>query len=406
VTCPPLGPSGQPLRVLYPFNLHRGGGGADNTARATVEACRQGGVAVQVFTRDSEALSAKRFGRWRAGLSALYAPTAVREFEAAISTFRPDIVHAHEVFPLVSPWIFPLCSRLGIPLVVTCIDYRLSCPVVTHLRNDKLCTLCSGGRSYQALLHNCRGSIPESLTVALYNTMVQKLRLMSDYVDEFIAPSPFAREWLIEHAGLPRETTAIFPVVTVPSSAVDPATGAYVAFAGRLAPEKGIVTFVDAARRCDFPFKIARHVDSKVSAIVQDGIEVVVTHGKDDLAQFYRGARVFVFPSLFFETFGIVAGESMSHGVPIVTSRFGAMQNLIEDGVSGLFFERGNAADLAEKLNRLWNDADLLRRLGNAARHRAVSLWRPERHFEITLAVYQRAMERRRIKARGEVSRL
>src|SRR6266496_1077721 len=123
------------MRVLHAYNQHRGGGGADNVARATIEISRRQGLEVQVFTRSSEDLPRNLLGRFRAGTSAIYAPGSVRNFAKLLDTFRPDVVHIHEIFPLVSPWILPLCTRRRVPVVMTCVDYRLTCPVVTHLYN-------------------------------------------------------------------------------------------------------------------------------------------------------------------------------------------------------------------------------------------------------------------------------
>jgi glycosyltransferase involved in cell wall biosynthesis len=79
----------------------------------------------------------------------------------------------------------------------------------------------------------------------------------------------------------------------------------------------------------------------------------------------------------------------MGHGIPLVASRLGALSCLVEDGVDGLLFEPGDPRDLSEKVRRLWDDPELCRRLGRAARQKAASLWRPALHFEHLNAVYK-----------------
>ena len=219
---------GRPMRVLHAYNQHRGGGGADNAAQATIQASRRFGLEVQVFTRSSEDLPQNLLGRLRAGASVVYAHGAVREFTAALDSFRPDIVHIHEVFPLVSPWILPPCSRRGIPVVMTCVDYRLTCPLGTHLDGDGICTRCIHGREYWAVLKNCRRNLAESLTVGFYNTLVRTLRLFRNHVSRFITPSEFARRWLIDNAAVdPARVTTIAPLVAIQDSGSDPAAGSY-----------------------------------------------------------------------------------------------------------------------------------------------------------------------------------
>lgn len=382
-------PHTRPMRVLHAYNQHRGGGGSDNSTRTTIEVLRKHGVEVEVFTRSSEDLPRNLRGRLQAAASAVYAPGSVREFAALLDSFQPDVVHAHEVFPLVSPWILPLCTRRKIPVAMTCVDYRMTCPIVTHLYGGKVCTHCTGGHEYWVVLRNCRQSLPESLSVAFYNTMVRKLGLFSHHVTQFIAPSDFTRSWLIEHANIePAKITTVSPVVEFQENGADPASGTYVAYAGRITPEKGIETLLEAARLSGLPFRLCHSAQSMVTVPVPPEIGVVVTHGREDLSAFFRGARMLLLPSIWFEAFGLVAAEAMGHGLPVVASHMGAMSELVQDGVDGLLFEPGNARDLSEKVKRLWEEPELCRRLGQAARKKAVALWSPDRHAQRLKAIY------------------
>jgi glycosyltransferase involved in cell wall biosynthesis len=383
------------MKVLHAYNQHRGGGGSDNSTRTTIDVLRMHGVDVQVFTRSSEDLPRGLPGRFQAAANAIYAGGSVRKFAGMLDSFQPDVVHVHEVFPLVSPWILPLCTRRGIPVAMTCVDYRMTCPIVTHLHDGKICTLCAGGHEYWAILKNCRRSLPESLVVALYNAMVRKLALFSRHVGQFIAPSDFTRSWLIEHAGIPADKIiTVSPIVQLPTSGVDPAFGQYVAYAGRFTPEKGMDTLLAAIRLSELPFRLSHSHRSMVTVPVPSEVEVFITRDKDDLNAFFRGARMFVFPSIWFEAFGLVAAEAMAHGVPVLASRLGAMQALIQDGVDGLLFDPGDARDLSEKVRRLWDDPELCRRLGRAARQKALSQWSAEQHAQRLKNVYENLRER------------
>lgn len=381
------------MKVLHAYNQHRGGGGSNNATQATIDACRDGGIEVEVFTRCAADLPPGLRGRLQAATTAFAGRDTVRAFERVLERFEPDVVHAHELFPMVSPWILPACTRRGIPVVMTCVDYRLTCPVVTHLHDGRICTRCSGGREYWAAIRNCRQNLAESVSMAMYGTMVRTFGLYFRNVSHLIAPSAFTRAWLIEQLDLPAErVSAIAPVVAVPETPTPSLDGDYVAFAGRFSPEKGISTLLEAARRAGLPVCLARNDKSLITFEVPADAAVVVTHDRHDLARFYREARFLVVPSVWFETFGLVAAEAMSHGVPVIASRIGALAELVEDGVDGLQFEAGNAADLAEKMTRLWTDAALRARLGAAARAKVVRLWCAARHFEHLEKVYRRAL--------------
>jgi glycosyltransferase involved in cell wall biosynthesis len=365
---------------------------------------REHGMEVELFKRSSRDLPGGLRGRIEAGLGAVRPPESVKEFDALLAAFRPDVVHVHEVFPLVSPWILPRCTRRGIPVVMTTVDYRMTCPVGTHLRDGRICDQCTGGREYQAVLHNCRGNLVESATVAVYNAMARRLRLFTDHVTRFVAPSEFTRHWMIEKAGIaPERITAISPVVRIPELGVpDPSAGAYVGCASRISPEKGMDTLAEAARLTGLPFSLSRNEASAVKAQLPPGFPIVVTHNREELDAYYRGARLLVFPSRYFETFGLVGAEAMSHGIPVIAARVGALPELIDDGVNGLLFEPGDAVELARKVSRLWDDPELCRRLGHAARAKAASLWSPGSHFERTKAVYEAACGRTPLAANDE----
>jgi len=380
------------VRILHAYNRHRGGGGANNATQATIELSREHGLEIEVYARSANDLSPGLRGRLQAGLGVVWGRESIRKFVALLDSFRPEIVHIHEIYPLISPWILPRCAERNIPVVMSCVDYRLTCPVVTHFRAEDggPCTRCLGGREYQAVFRNCRGSLPESLLAAWYVSRARTLGLYRKYVTRYIAPSNFARSWFVQHAGIdPTQIVTVPPAVRIPAEPSEARAGEYVAFAGRFAPEKGLGVFAAAARGCGIPFRMARNAGSLVTTDVPDGPEVVITHGAADLDAFFRGARLVVVPSLWYETFGLVAAEAMSYGIPVVGSRLGAICDLIDDGVDGLLFEPGNAVDLAEKVMRLWNDAELARSIGVAARCKAADAWNPSRHLEGVLQVYR-----------------
>lgn len=378
------------MRLLHAYNLHRGGGGADNATRATISVLRERGIEVDVFERDSAALPASLSGKVRAFTDGLYARSAVKAFCEQLERARPDVVHVHDLYPLISPWVLPECRRRRIPVVMSVYDYRLTCPVHSHHFNGRLCTKCIGGREHHCAIQNCRGSRPESVAFALRNGVARSFGLFSRNVDLYIAPTRFTAEWLVEHANVARgQVTSIPCVIDLPREPVDPARGSYVAFAGRFVPEKGVEVAVAAARKAGLPLWLAGDADDHPAVKPGDDVRFVRTKSREELAAFYRGARIFVMPSIWFETFGIVVGEAMSHGVPVVASRIGALAETTLDGVTGLLFEPGDVDELAAKLRLLWDDHGLCRRLGQGARAHIEQTASRQRHAELTIAAYE-----------------
>ncbi len=102
----------------------------------------------------------------------------------------------------------------------------------------------------------------------------------------------------------------------------------------------------------------------------------VVVHGslaQSALAGLYRGADVFVLPSLH-EAYGAVCAEAMTVGLPVIASRTDNLPYLLRDGVDGLLVKAGDANGLASAVRTLAEDPELRRRLGNSAQRRALEL--------------------------------
>ena len=69
------------------------------------------------------------------------------------------------------------------------------------------------------------------------------------------------------------------------------------------------------------------------------------------------------------------------------------MEEIVEDGITGLLFEQGNADDLAEKIRYLWDNPELCKKMGQAGREKALSQYSPEKYYERLMAVYKKATE-------------
>jgi glycosyltransferase involved in cell wall biosynthesis len=378
------------MRVLHAYNLHRGGGGSDHATIDTIAALRGHGVDVVEFRRDSRDARLDLRGRVGLFLSGIYARDALRAFRAELHRSRPDIVHVHEVYPLISPWVLRECAAARVPVVMTCYDFRLTCPIATHHFRGSPCHRCVGGREYWCVARNCRHDLAESIAYATRNLLARKFELFERHVDRFVVLSTFSERWLVEHAGLaPARIRRIAPAIRIPEAAVaDPAASRLAAFAGRFVPEKGVELFAAACRDLRMPMALAGDAPAHPAIGAGDDATLVLTRDARELASFYRSARVVVVPSLFYETFNIVAAEAMSHGIPVVAARIGALDETVRDGETGLLFAAGDVGDLTGKLRRLRDDDALCRRLGDGARRHVAARFTATVHAQALSAVY------------------
>jgi glycosyltransferase involved in cell wall biosynthesis len=272
-------------------------------------------------------------------------------------------------------------------------NYRMLCPSGLLLSRGELCHRCVEGTELSCVLRNCEHSLPKSLGYAARNWFARK-RGTFGKVTRFIALTEFQRRQL--SACLPKDRIRVLPnPVATPVEAGGPAPNGYVGFAGRLSPEKGVDTLIEAARCTpDLEFRFAGD-----SARMQRSVARAPANcrflgflGKADLAAFYAGARVMVLPSIWYEALPISLLEAMAHGKAVLCSHIGALPDIVEPGVAGFTFEARSAKSLSDALRWLWPQQGLLDLAGTRARAKVQRAY-SDRHYGMRLLeVYREAM--------------
>lgn len=378
------------------YNEQRAVGGEDAMVAATVAALRSAGVEVTLALKSSRGVAFTPLRKIFTAATSVWNPFSARELRHRLRTHRPDIVHIHNVHPHWSPAVAAVARGEGVPAVLHVHSQNLTCPNWYHIRNSRICELCLGGREYNCLLTNCRNALAESAVYALRSAAVRKFGMFRNNIARYIVPSAFMHDRLARN-GYPGGRISIVPnIIARPPEPLQPAPAGpgYVAYAGRLSAEKGITLLARVARLlADIPFRVAGDGPLAADLRAQAGanIEFVGRLGAEALAEFYRGARMVVVPSIGFETFCLVALEAMAHAKPVVAARIGALPELVRDGVSGVLFEPGNAGELSARIAQLWSDAALCERLGQQGRLLSDE-YAANRYGAQILAVYLKAM--------------
>jgi glycosyltransferase involved in cell wall biosynthesis len=350
---------------------------------------------VMKSSRDLENSLLKRFGAFWTGI---YNGAAYREMQRLLESDCPDIVHVHSVYPMFSPSILLACRHAGVPVVMTVHTHNLTCPTWFHLRNGKTCEKCMGGREHQCVIHNCRRNLPESIAYALRSFVARRFRLFHDNIDILMVPTNFSKAMLLRAGFAPDQVMVVPNPTAVTKTPAERPPGDYVAFAGRVSSEKGVdVLLAAAALMPHLAFKVAG--DGPVLAAMMSqapaNVEFMGRLGYEDLLTFYEKARMLVVPSVWFEPFGMVAADAMALGLPVIASRIGGLPDVVEDGVTGLLFEPGNAHDLAEKIAHLWDDRALAAQLGRSGRTKAAYQYSQKSYLRNLMAVYHIAIQGR-----------
>lgn len=387
------------MRVLQVHNIYQQVGGEDVVVAAEGALLRERGQEVHLHTVSNDAIKGtwrKIQTAWRAAYSAKGRAWLAEE----IKRFSPNVVHVHNFFPLLTPAVYDACRDAGVPVVQTLHNYRIICPQGMLMRNGRPCEDCLSGSPYQAVLHGCyQGSRSGSLAVARMVDVHRKKRTWHTKVDRFIALTDFAKE-VFAKAGIPPDRIAVKPNFVedrgTSGAVAPPRNGAL--FVGRLSPEKGIRTMLEAWSALDVPLRVAG--DGPLLDVVRktDAREAVSLGSKppEDVANEMSSAEFLIMPSEMYETFGLVIVEAFCHALPVIASRLGAMAEIVEDGVTGLHFTPGDAEDLAAKVRRAAAHPDEMRRMGLNARRAYEKKYTPEANYPQLMAIYQEAIEENR----------
>ena len=326
-----------PMRVLVAHNLYRSSqpSGENQVVHEELALLRDwGDVEVEALLRDSDDIRRDRpTVVLDAALGGTWAPGGVRAFSKALKRFRPDVVHLHNPFPLLSPEVLRIASRYGVPVVQTVHNYRYSCLNGLHFRAGAECTLCLGRRvQTPGIVHACyRGSRVQSAAMVAGRAVHQG---SWQSVARFLAVSRHQAD-LLTTGGLPADRIHVKPN-SVPDLGPIPDVGHDLLFFGRLSEDKGVLPLVEAWRlvRDRLPGRLRLVGDGDLRHRLEaelredDRIDLPGHFPHDQVAQLFSGVGLVVVPSLWAETFGRTAAEAMSAGRPVLVSDRGALPEL------------------------------------------------------------------------------
>lgn len=389
------------ILLLHNFYGSEAPSGENVVFEAEKALLEQNGHAVQVFTRHSDEIRGQGLrGAIKGAAAVPWNPFSAAALREVVGDFEPDVVHAHNTFPLISPAVFHAIGRRA-ARVLTLHNYRLLCPAAIPMRNGKVCTDCIQQRStLPALQHGCyRGSRLASLPLAMNVALHRRIGTWQHQVDAFIALSEFQKQ-LMMHGGLPSSKLHVKPNFYAGNPTVTPFQQRldYVVFVGRLGEEKGVHTLIEAWRRWGESAPELRLVgDGPLRAQLQkqaQGLRVRFMGqipANDAQAQI-ANARLLVLPSECFEGFPMVVREAFAFGTPVAVSRLGPLPSIIEHGVNGVVFEPANATSLLSVVQSALVDSAALAAMAFGARQAFDVLYNEQANYQMLMDIYQQAI--------------
>jgi glycosyltransferase involved in cell wall biosynthesis len=381
-------------------------GGEDECFESEQRLLRAAGVEVETYEDNN--LRVERQGHLRTALDTVWSQRAYLAIRARLREKRYDLVHVHNLLPLISPAVYYAARAEGCAVVQTLHNYRISCPAGLFFRDGRVCEDCLGKAvPWPGVLHGCyRGSRAGTAAIAAMLAGHRLLGTWDSKVDVYIALNEFMRKKAIA-GGLPAERIVVKPNFVGDDPGAGDGGGGFALFTARLNPEKGVAEVLAAWRRLGgrIPLKIMGDGPLteavKAAAASTPGIEYL---GRRPLAEFYDllgQASFFVLASTWYEGFPRVVNECCARGTPIVASAIGPIAELVADGRTGLHFRPGNVDDLVAKVEWLLDHPEEQAALRQGARREFEMKYTAAAGLEHLLGAYRRAIASRQARPAG-----
>ncbi|MCA9470427.1 MAG: glycosyltransferase [Nitrospirales bacterium] len=322
-----------------------------------------------------------------------------RALRNLISNEKPDIMHVHNTFPLISPSAYYAANAEKVPVIQTLHNFRLLCLNATFFRENRTCEDCMGKLwPWPGIRHACyRDGRGPSSGVATMLIVHRLLRTWQRNVNLFIALSEFAKKRFVA-GGLEENKIVVKPNFVAPDPGTGTGGGNYALYVGRLSQEKGIEMMLESWQKLQGQLCLKIVGEGTLSPVVKKATECIpsVEHlgyqSHENVLHLMKEALFLVFPSECYENFPLTIAEAYAVGLPVVACNNGSMSSLVIDGQTGLHFELGNTDDFLKKITWILENPGELRKMRILARKEYVEKYMAEQNHEILMNVYKRVV--------------
>jgi glycosyltransferase involved in cell wall biosynthesis len=361
-------------------------------------AAQLGEAGVHVVCTDQDELVRTR-NKAEAAVRGIWNRKAAERMRALLSRGdrQKTVIHVHGWTKALSSAPVRVAARMGFQVVLTFHDYFLACPNggFFDYQMNKICTLKPLGLACLARHCDVR-SYGQKLYRVARQVVQQHFGLLPSGVQHYIAPSelgacvlrPFLPDGVkVHHVDNPIDAELKAPV----------AVGENVLFVtvARLSPEKGGLLAAQAASAIGASLDIVGDgVQAKVIQKIAEDIRVIGWLEPERVLAKLQEARALVLPSLWYEIQPLVVLQALARGVPAIVASSSGARELVENGVTGLWFRGGDVVDLADKMKMIMKDDKLAAKLGRAAYRK---YWERPRsvktHVDTLLTVYRSMLD-------------
>lgn len=390
------------MKILAIHNFHRKGSasGDDQVYKSETALLEEYGNKVIRYTVSNDEFDNEGIlGKLRAIFGMLWSIKNYKAVKKICLEEKPDIVHVHTFFPLLSPSVLYAAKRSGCKVFATLHDTRFICPCATSLRGAKICNDCGDGHYFRMCKYGCfKGSKLQSMIVAFIFKYHRIRRSFYNQIDKYICLNDNQIELLI-NIGFDKNKI-VKKYNFVPDTEVNLNTvhilelpKRYVVYYGRIGEEKGIRVLMKMWEHLHIPLVVmgGGPLEEEFLSWTKDKNNVYylgyTEHQK--CLTIVKGAEFVIFPSIWYEGCSMVEIEAESLGKGLIATDLGFSVEAIENDVNGYKVKLGDIDGFKHHILSLWNNPEMCKRLGINARKEYEKKYMPEDNLKKLMSIYK-----------------
>lgn len=394
------------MKILAIHNFHRKGSasGDDQVFESETALLESYGNQVIKYTVSNDDFdNAGLIGKLCATFGMLWSFKNYNAIKQLIKKEKPDIVHVHTFFPLLSPSVLYAAKRSGVKVVATLHDTRFVCPCSTSLRGNELCNRCGDGKYFRMCKYGCfKNSKLQSFIVAGIFAYHRARESFYKQIDRYICLNDNQIQ-LLENIGFDKnKMTKKYNFVPDAVNGfelikIDSLPKRYIVFYGRIGVEKGISILMKIWDKLeDIPLVVMGsgpfEEEFKQWARKYDNVYFLGYTQHDKCLSIVKRGEFVVFPSIWYEGCSMVEIEAESLGKGIIATDLEFSTEAIENGVNGYKVQLGDIEGFCSCIRKLWNDPQKIIKIGKNARYDYEQKYRPKDNYKQLMSIYKETM--------------
>lgn len=330
----------------------------------------------------------------------IYSFEAKKKFKIFLKVTKPDIIYILYFQNKISCSIIDAANSLNIPIVQRISDFSLICPNGSFYRQDvnNICELCIDKNKWSSVKHKCVYNSYTYSFIKLSALKVQEFINIKNKIRKFIFPSTFTLNLFVK-SGFPREKLIHIPTLFNTNTIRKDLNIEYEKFAlyiGRIVPEKGVRTLIDAFINSDYNLKIIGFSDdnyeNELKKYIADKNHKIEFLGRMDFyeIQEYLSKCLFtIIPSEWYDNLPNTILESYAFRKCIIATNIGSLSENVINNESGLLFEYKNSVDLRNNIEKLFNNPKKAEEMGKNGYQMIKSKYDEESHYHELINTFQ-----------------